>query len=640
MRKITIFSLFILITFLPLLGSERSYLNESFARLSYLTGGTFIQRASDVGFEEGEINSPLIAGDRLATTDGRAEVYLNRSNYLRLDEYTKVDFLHLPLPGEGGIRINVWTGNVYLSIGHVSEGNEIVIQTPDVNVFILQEGLYRIDVREEQESEIFVFKGVVEVAGNNESLLLKEGQRLEVRGGQFVTRPTSFMAVAEDSFDRWNKDRDHQVRRRLARRYLPDELGDFEYELDYHGRWTYVSPYGYVWVPVGLDPYWRPYYYGRWVWLPLGGWTWIPYESWGWVTFHFGRWHWNVSLGWYWIPTTVWGPAWVSWYWGYDYVGWVPLSYYNRPIVIINNVFYDRYGYYDYPLGSRALVVVRKNQLQARNISKVVVSAQSLGKVSKIRLTNQAPNIRPVSHSVNIQRLQGKKVILKKSSAAGFKTVTPRTRILSPSLSRSQVGTRTRITSSSSRISSRSSTRVSKSTITSRSATSSRTTKLGGTVVGSTGLVRKSSSSQSRTSSGRISTTSRIKRSSLSSSSSSSPTSSSSRSSLRGTISSPTRSKTSTSSSTVSRYLPRSSSSYSRSSSSSRVRSSRRDSGSILGKIYNSVVKRSSSSISRRSSSSSRFKRRSTSSSRVRSSSSRSASRSRSSSSTRVKKKK
>jgi len=87
MKKIIGVSFILALIFLPLQAEERGYLNESFARLSFLTGATFVQRASEVGFEEGVVNTPLIAGDRLATTDGRAEVYLSRSNYLRLNEY-------------------------------------------------------------------------------------------------------------------------------------------------------------------------------------------------------------------------------------------------------------------------------------------------------------------------------------------------------------------------------------------------------------------------------------------------------------------------------------------------------------------------------------------------------------------------
>ena len=635
MKKIIGVSFILALIFLPLQAEERGYLNESFARLSFLTGATFVQRASEVGFEEGVVNTPLIAGDRLATTDGRAEVYLSRSNYLRLNEYSKVDLLHLPLPGEGGIHFSLWTGSVYLSIGHVSEENEIVVETPDVNIFILQEGLYRLDVREEEETEIFVFNGVVEVAGDNQSILLKDGQRIEAQGGQFITSPSSFVSVAEDSFDRWNEEREQLVRRRLARRYLPAELNDFEYELDCHGRWNYVSPYGYVWIPVGVDPYWRPYYNGRWVWLPLGGWTWIPYESWGWVTFHFGRWHWDVSWGWYWIPTTVWGPAWVSWYWGYDYVGWAPLSYYNRPVVIINNVFYDRYNYYDYPVRSRALTIVRKNQLQARNISRVTVSASSLGKISKIRLTNQAPNVKPVTRNVSLQRLQGKQVILKKSSVSSYKTTSPRTRIQSSRLTKStspSQGLRTI------RKSGQVTTRISKSAVTSKKSVS--TTSSSTLSRGSLGQIRKSSTRQTIPPS--TTKTNRIRRYSPSSSSRLSGGTSSS---TLGTIRSLTKEKTPSSSiSSSSRYrYPSSSSSFSYQLKSS----SKRSSTSVLGKIYNSIIKRSSSAISRHSTSSKTIKSPSSSSSRLKFSSSRSSSRissktrtPRSSSKTKVKKKK
>lgn len=106
---------------------------------------------------------------------------------------------------------------------------------------------------------------------------------------------------------------------------------------------------------------WRPYYYGRWVWVPLTGWTWVPYEPWGWVAFHYGRWHWAVGIGWYWIPHYAWGPAWVSWWWDMDYFCWAPLGWYGYPVVVINNVFYDRYTG-AYPIHSRALVAVRKDQ--------------------------------------------------------------------------------------------------------------------------------------------------------------------------------------------------------------------------------------------------------------------------------------
>ncbi|HET7788606.1 MAG TPA: DUF6600 domain-containing protein, partial [Myxococcales bacterium] len=98
----------------------------------------------------------------------------------------------------------------------------------------------------------------------------------------------------------------------------------FYEQLSPYGTWTYVAPYGRVWIPaVGYG--WRPYYYGRWV-LTDWGWTFASDDPWGWAAYHYGRWNWAVGFGWYWIPGTVWAPAWVSWRYGGGYVSWCPLG--------------------------------------------------------------------------------------------------------------------------------------------------------------------------------------------------------------------------------------------------------------------------------------------------------------------------
>lgn len=98
----------------------------------------------------------------------------------------------------------------------------------------------------------------------------------------------------------------------------------FYSRLSPYGSWTWVAPYGRVWVPaVGYG--WRPYYYGQWV-LTDWGWTFVSDDPWGWAAYHYGRWGWGMGVGWYWIPGRIWGPAWVSWRYGGGYVGWCPLG--------------------------------------------------------------------------------------------------------------------------------------------------------------------------------------------------------------------------------------------------------------------------------------------------------------------------
>jgi hypothetical protein len=407
----------ILFFFLSTANAEESlrYTNETFARLSYINGNVYIQRATELDYEEGIINMPLTEGDRMGTTDGRAEVYLGQGKFLRLDQNTKIDFLNLPKREDDLTQIQLWTGSIYFSLRSLKREKCIEIHTSDVSLYILEDGLYRVDIRGD-ETEIFVFRGLIEAAGETGSVLIKEAQRLEAIEGHFVGHPSGFASVAEDSFDRWSQERDYEVRKHMARRYLAAELEDFEYELAAYGEWIQIQPFGYVWVPGGIDPYWRPYWHGRWLWLPVSGWTWLPYEPWGWATFHFGRWHWSAAVGWYWIPTSVWGPAWVHWHWGYDYVGWAPLSYWGYPGVVIDNTYYGQHTGEYYPYRSRALTVVHKNQLSARTISKVALSQEAVKDIGQIRMVKTQPAARPVSSRISVDSLPESRTILQKST--------------------------------------------------------------------------------------------------------------------------------------------------------------------------------------------------------------------------------
>jgi hypothetical protein len=406
-------------SFLSIVNAEEYplYTNETFARLSYLNGNVYIQRATELDYEEALINMPLTEGDRMGTTDGRAEINLSRGKYLRLDQYTKIDFLNLPKRENDLTQIQLWTGSIYFSLGSLKREKCIEIHTSDVSLYILEDGLYRVDSKGDA-TEIFVFRGLIEAAGETGSVLIKDAQRLEAIEGHFVGHPSGFASAAEDSFDRWSQERDYEVRKHMARRYLAAELEDFEYELSAYGEWIQIHPFGYVWVPGGIDPYWRPYWHGRWLWLPVSGWTWLPYEPWGWVTFHYGRWHWSAALGWYWIPTSVWGPAWVHWHWGYDYVGWAPLSYWGYPGVVINNTYYGQHTGEYYPYRSRALTVVHKNQLSARTVSKVALSQEAAKDIGLIRMVKSQPAVRPVSSRISVDSLQQDRTILKKSTGA------------------------------------------------------------------------------------------------------------------------------------------------------------------------------------------------------------------------------
>lgn len=381
----------------PLAGmaEEEGYYSESFARLSFVKGDVYVERANELGTEQGIVNLALVEGDKLITRAGRAEVNFRGRNYLRLDNSTEVEFSAMPREGDDRVRLHLLAGSVYLRISHLREEKTFEVHTADASFYVLEEGLYRLDMRMGGETVLSVLEGSMEAAGEEGSRLVGSRESLLASTGHLGTQTA--LSSRRDDFDHWNQDRDSLLRQYASRRYLPDELGEYEGELESNGYWVYERPYGYVWVPYIVYPDWRPYYYGRWVWYPICGWTWVSYEPWGWCVYHYGRWHWRLGLGWYWIPTRYWGPAWVHWYWDYDYIGWCPLSWYNRPVVIVNNYFYDRYHHHYYPAHSRALTVIHRSQLQSPDVSRVALSHIEASRLGQITLQTRQPDIKPTA---------------------------------------------------------------------------------------------------------------------------------------------------------------------------------------------------------------------------------------------------
>jgi len=403
---------------------DAKYTNESVGRLSFVEGKAFVQRASDLGYEEAALNMPISEGDRIGTSDGRLEVHFGRGNYVRLDSDSKVDILNLPKVEDDVARFRVWSGSVFLVVGSLKKEKGIELHTADSSFYVLDKGVYRVNVRENRDTEVLVYQGLIEAAGEEGSTLLKTSQKLEISEGRLTGKPSSFIAVADDSFDKFNESRTSVTGREFAKGKLPEELSDFESELDEYGEWTYLPPYGNVWVPNGVDQDWRPYYNGRWTWLPLSGWTWWPYEPWGWSTFHYGRWHWGLDLGWYWIPMSMWGPAWVDWWWDDFFFGWAPLSYWGYPGILMGGMYYGHYYGEFYPHDSRALTVVRRDHLKDPHISANALRGDSLkGLTNKMTLTNRSLSLRPTGTKIQVEPLNGNRVMLRNGGATGLTRV-------------------------------------------------------------------------------------------------------------------------------------------------------------------------------------------------------------------------
>ncbi len=402
--------------------SEAKYYdNAKVIRIKNVEGEGFVQRSYEEGYEEATPNLPVFEKDTVGTTAGRLGIYLGRLNYMRLDTDTRVDMLSIPQLRETNLVARVTKGSIYLDIENLDKEKSIEIQTPDCGIFLLDNGIYRINVDENSMTEVYVIEGIAEVAGQDNSRNVRENQKIVMSRGRLEERPYYFYASEKDDFDRWNdmQNREQGYARYGTARYLQSGYEDYEYEMSRAGRWMFMSAFNsYVWIPYFSNAEWMPYSNGRWIYNPFYGYVWTSYDNCGWFTHHYGRWHWDYGNGWYWIPAYHWSPAWVSWFWDNDYYGWCPLSWWNRPIVIINNHWDRNFNYRrGIPRHSRSNIIIRKNQLTAVNAQRVALSKNNLveNRDRLITYRGTAPVERPAIAKVTVINARGKSMVYKQN---------------------------------------------------------------------------------------------------------------------------------------------------------------------------------------------------------------------------------
>ena len=395
------------------------YDNAKVVRIKNVEGEGFVQRSYEEGNEEATANLPLFEKDTVGTTEGRLAIYLGRLNYLRLNGDSVVVLEKIPQLRKTDLTVRLEQGDIYLDIENLDREKEIEVQTPDCGVFLMDKGVYRISVKPDSLTEVVVMEGIAEVAGRESSRNVRENQKIVMARGEVEERPYYFYASDKDDFDRWNDDQNRELgyARYSTSRYLQSGYEDYEYDMSRSGRWSYMSEFNsYVWIPYAANADWRPYSNGRWVWNPYYGYVWTSYDTCGWFTHHYGRWHWNYAYGWYWIPSYHWSPAWVSWFWDDNYYGWCPLSWWNRPVIIINNHWDHNFNYHHgIPHNSHSTIIIRKNELSAANINRIALSKSTLGKSADtaIAYRGKAPSERPALEKATVINARGKSVMYK-----------------------------------------------------------------------------------------------------------------------------------------------------------------------------------------------------------------------------------
>ncbi len=334
-------SLILLISLLGLPGTLKADEPEpEVGRVSLINGDVSTMRGDSGDWVASTVNAPVVQGDKIATgKQSRTEIQLDYANIMRLDQGTEARIADL---SRGRIQVQLAGGQLSLTVLKGNEAN-VEVDTPNVAIRPMQEGVYRIQVLSDSQSLVIVRNGEAEISTGQGSTRVERNDMITIRGADNPEYKVS-QAPGVDTWDDWNNERNRQIQDAQSWRYANNYYTGAQ-DLDRYGRWVQAPGYDWVWSPYA-DADWAPYRSGRWCWESYWGWTWVSDEPWGWAPYHYGRWFWN-NTGWCWWPGPVhaayrpiWAPAYVSFFgfgyggrnwsfgfgFGFNSIGWLPVG--------------------------------------------------------------------------------------------------------------------------------------------------------------------------------------------------------------------------------------------------------------------------------------------------------------------------
>jgi hypothetical protein len=306
-------------------GEEAAAFGRTPPRLAVVQGEVAFLRPGTEDWAPARANLPLAAGDRLTTREGaHLEIQAGPRAFLRAGASTE---LGLESHEPAALRFRVSAGLASLDVRGLPAGHGLAVDTPHAAVAIAGSGDYRFEVAAATSLTVRGGGAATLRAPGARPLVVRDGERVVV--GEAGAKRHA--APAPDGWDRWSQRRTDEELDAFSTRYVGGDVygaGD----LDRHGAWRIVEPYGPVWIPRAVRAGWAPYSHGRWIWDPTFGWTWLDDAPWGWAPFHYGRWV-SASGRWVWAPGPLgprfyYAPALVAFYGGArTHVGWVPLGW-------------------------------------------------------------------------------------------------------------------------------------------------------------------------------------------------------------------------------------------------------------------------------------------------------------------------
>jgi FecR protein len=295
--------------------------NTRAARLTFMQGAVSVAEADNPAGVPAQLNLPLLSGVQLITgTDGQAEVEFEDGSIIRLTPNSALSLDSLTVQPDGVFlsSLGLLRGLAYCELRATQQYRYTLEAGGDV-LSPVENTTVRVNF-DEPPATFSVLDGTAQVerqsAQNNEAA--SAGYQTQVRAGETLREdPTDanryFLTqqIAEDSWDQWSEERDHEAASEAAdstpvRNDYAGAQGYGWSDLDANGSWYNVPGQGPVWQPQvavddsGFDPYGN----GAWVWYPNTGYLWASSYAWGWTPYRCGNWSYYNSFGWGWAPGT------------------------------------------------------------------------------------------------------------------------------------------------------------------------------------------------------------------------------------------------------------------------------------------------------------------------------------------------
>jgi hypothetical protein len=282
--------------------------------------------------DEAEIHQPLQQGDRIRVERGaRVEIVLADRNLLFVGGGSSLQLTRVAFSADRDdrtTRLDLDEGEILLVVTEEALGDELPeIRTASGQIFVHEPGRYLLRADRAGGLTLLVREGYAEILTERGSTVVRASEEARTRGDHWgsieVGRSGGYGAL-----ELWSDQLDRQARQSDVRELrVAPHLAYAAAPLARHGTWVNVEADWY-WQP-RVASGWRPYWDGRWAWTPSGL-HWVSYEPWGWVPYHYGTWCQLAGYGWVWRPGYVYSPAWVYWYVGPSWTGWVPIGYYTH----------------------------------------------------------------------------------------------------------------------------------------------------------------------------------------------------------------------------------------------------------------------------------------------------------------------